>query len=123
MTTVNDTLTTETTAETTPATPDIPAVTVLASAPATTDLVAAFATTPKRGKAKKPPKEPYALLAYAIEQGGTVVLDAATKQALASRGLREDRIGNAAYGVRRFFGKTVIAIRTGRAVTAYRIEL
>lgn len=123
MTTVNDTLTTETTAETTPATPDIPTVTVLASAPATTDLVAAFATTPKRAKAKKPPKEPYALLAYAIEQGGTVVLDAATKQALASRGLREDRIGNAAYGVRRFFGKTVIAIRTGRAVTAYRIEL
>lgn len=102
----------------------VPTVTVTLSAPTSTPtLVAAFATTPKRGAARKMPKEPATLYAYAVEQGGRVALTPATKAELVARGLPEHRIGNAAYGIRKCFGKTVTTERTGRAVSAYLIAL
>lgn len=86
-------------------------------------MVATFATTPKRGQARKMPKEPHTLLAYAIETGGRIELTPEVKQELMSRGLPEHRIPNAAYGIRKFFGKTVATERKGRAVSAYTITL
>lgn len=98
-------------------------VTASASAtgtPTTTPTMsAAFATTPKRGSARKMPKEPHTLYAYAIEKGGRIELTAAVKSELVARGLPEHRISNAAYGIRKFFGKEVKTERQGRSVAAY----
>jgi len=103
---------------------DVPTVTVTATMPVTGPALAAqFATTPKRQKARKMPKEPSLLYAYAVEQGGSITLTDAVKQELVSRGLPVHRIPNAAYGIRKFFGKTVTPTRTGRTVTAYTISL
>lgn len=82
-------------------------------------LTPSFATTPKRGAARKLPKEPYTLYAYAMEQGGRVELTETVKQELEQRGLPARRISNAAYGIRKCFGKSVATERTGRTVTAY----
>lgn len=90
---------------------------------ATPTMTAQFATTPKRGTARKMPKEPQTLFAYAIEKGGRVELTPQTKADLVSRGLPEHRISNAAYGIRKFFGKDVKTERVGRAVSAYTITL
>ena len=104
---------------------DVPTVTVTEPVPTSTTptMTAAFATTPKRGTARKMPKEPHTLMAYAIEQGGRIELNATTKAELVSRGLPEHRISNAAYGIRKFFGKDVKTERNGRAVSAYVVTL
>ena len=82
-----------------------------------------MAMTPKRGTARKMPKEPNTLMAFAIEQGGRIELTDANKQELASRGLPNHRISNAAYGIRKCFGKVVTAERIGRTVSAYTVSL
>ena len=105
---------------------DVPTVQVMVTEPAsasTPTMTAAFATTPKRGTARKMPKEPHTLMAYAIEKGGRIELNATTKAELVSRGLPEHRISNAAYGIRKFFGKDVKTERNGRAVSAYVVTL
>lgn len=105
---------------------DVPTVQVMVTEPASTPtptMTAAFATTPKRGTARKMPKEPHTLMAYAIEKGGRIELNATTKAELVSRGLPEHRISNAAYGIRKFFGKDVKTERQGRAVSAYVVTL
>lgn len=103
---------------------DVPTVQVMVTEPAPTPtMTAAFATTPKRGTARKVPKEPHTLMAYAIEKGGRIELNATTKAELVSRGLPEHRISNAAYGIRKFFGKDVKTERQGRAVSAYVVTL
>jgi hypothetical protein len=94
-----------------------------ASASPTPTMSAAFATTPKRGTARKVPKEPQTLYAYAIEKGGRVELTAQVKAELVSRGLPEHRISNAAYGIRKCFGKDVKTERNGRSVAAYVVTL
>lgn len=86
-------------------------------------LSVAFATTPKRGTARKVPKEPATLLAYAIEQGGRVELTPKTEQDLTARGLPVHRISNAAYGIRKCFAKDVRTERQGRKVCAYVIAI
>ena len=91
--------------------------------PAAPTMTAAFATTPKRGTARKVPKEPQTLYAYAIEKGGRVELTAQVKAELVSRGLPEHRISNAAYGIRKCFGKDVKTERQGRTVSAYVVTL
>jgi len=93
------------------------------SAPAPLSMLPQFATTPKRGSARKPKREPSILLAYAIEHGGRVELTQAAKADLAKRGLPEHRIPCAIYDVRKYFGKSVTAERNGRAVAAYNISL
>ena len=104
---------------------DVPTVQVMVTEPTnqTPTMTAAFATTPKRGTARKMPKEPHTLMAYAIEQGGRIELNATTKAELVSSGLPEHRISNAAYGIRKFFGKDVKTERQGRAVSAYVVTL
>jgi len=92
-------------------------------APAPLSMLPQFATTPKRGVARKPKREPSILLAYAIEHSGRVELTPAAKAELAQRGLPEHRIPCAVYDVRKYFGKTVIPERKGRAVAAYTITL
>lgn len=91
--------------------------------PAAMVLAPAFATTPKRGAARKVPKEPATLLAYAIEQGGRINLTPDTVRELAARGLSSHRIPNAAYGIRKFFAKNVKGERTGRTISAYVVSL
>ena len=59
----------------------------------------------------------------AIEQGGRIELTDANKQELAARGLPNHRISNAAYGIRKCFGKVVTAERIGRTVSAYTVSL
>jgi hypothetical protein len=113
----------------TPETPTVTAAeTVATPAPTTApaplpSLSPAFATTPKRGGTRKMPKEPSTLLAYAIEQGGRIELSPDTVKELVSRGLPERRISNAAYGIRKCFGKDVKTERSGRTVTAYVVTL
>lgn len=114
---------------TNPETPAVTAAEPVASTTSTTPtptlptLSPAFATTPKRGGARKMPKEPSTLLAYAIEQGGRVELSPSTVRELETRGLPERRISNAAYGIRKCFGKDVKTERSGRKVTAYVVSL
>lgn len=86
-------------------------------------LAPAFATTPKRAVARKLPKEPSTLLAYAIEQGGRVELTPDALKELQSRGLPEHRLSNAAYGIRKCFAKDVKTERRGRTVSAYVVTL
>jgi len=119
-----NTMMTEIDATTTPTTPLATAGASIAG-PTTPSLVltAACATTPIRGTARKLPKEPHTLYAYAIEQGGRVELTPAVLAELNARGLPTHRIGNAAYGIRKFFGKTVTPERTGRSVSAYVVTL
>lgn len=99
------------------------AVTESPTAPSGIALVPIMAMTPKRGTARKMPKEPNTLMAFAIEQGGRIELTDANKQELASRGLPNHRISNAAYGIRKCFGKVVTAERIGRTVSAYTVSL
>lgn len=86
-------------------------------------LAPAFATTPKRASARKLPKEPSTLLAFAIEKGGRVEMNPDTIKELSTRGLPEHRISNAAYGIRKCFGKDVKTERQGRSVAAYVVSL
>jgi len=92
--------------------------TITAKMPTMTTL---YATTPTGRKRQK--REASILLAYAIENGGRVVLSPTVKAELAARGLAEHRMSPAVYDVRKYFGKTVIAERTGRRVSAYTITL
>lgn len=105
--------------------PTAPAVSVEAVLPAVlgVTLVPAMAMTPKRNTARKPPKEPHTLMAFAIENGGRVELTAANKAELQQRGLPTHRISNAAYGIRKCFGKTVTTERNGRTVSAYMVQI
>lgn len=99
-------------------------VPVTVNTPATrvaTHVPMVIGMTPKRATPRKQPKEPATLMAFAIEQGGRIELTDANKQELASRGLPSHRISNAAYGIRKCFGNTVTAERTGRLVTAYTV--
>ena len=100
-----------------------PNATMTSGQSATPTIAPQFATTVKRGTSRKMPKEPHTLLAYAIEKGGRIELTDATKQELVARGLPMHRIPNAAYGVRKFFGKDVKTERVGRSVSAYTISL
>ena len=93
------------------------------TAPSGIALVPIMAMTPRRGTARKLPKEPNTLMAFAIEQGGRIELTDANKQELAARGLPNHRISNAAYGIRKCFGKVVTAERIGRTVSAYTVSL
>lgn len=103
--------------------PSVSAPSPMVSAPAPLSMLPQFATTPMRGSARKPKREPSILLAYAIEHGGRVELTQAAKADLAQRGLPEHRIPCAIYDVRKYFGKAVTTERNGRAVAAYNISL
>lgn len=117
--------TTNTETNTTPATPEMQRdATPTSAAPSTPlTMLPQFATTPKRGTARKPKREASILLAYAIEHGGRVELTGTGKADLIARGLPEHRISCAVYDVRKYFGKPVIAERNGRAVSAYVVSL
>lgn len=92
-------------------------------APASSPLLAKYATTPKRGSARKPPKQAHTLLAYAIEHGGRIDLTPTVKAELVSRGLPNHRIPNAIYDMQKYFGKTITSERVGRTVSAYTVSL
>lgn len=83
-----------------------------------------YATTAKRGVARKAKKEPAALLAYAIEHGTRIELtDPATLDRLAERGLPKNRIPNAVSDLKKYFGVQVTTERAGRTVTSYTLML
>ena len=86
-------------------------------------FLAQWAATPKCGRARKPKREPSALLAYAIERGAVITLDEPTLTELEPRGIKRTRIANAVCGLKKFYGVPVTASRTGRQVTAYTVQL
>lgn len=91
--------------------------------PLNVQIVEALKLTPKRQTARKLPKEPYLLLAFASEHNGRVDLtNPEVAMALEATGLKVARLPNAAYGIRKYFGQTVTTERIGRKVSAYIVK-
>jgi len=83
-----------------------------------------YATTAKRGAARKAKKEPATLLAYAIECGPCIdVTNAETIAELTARGVPKHRIPNAVSDLKKYFGVPVTAARVGRTVISYTLTL
>lgn len=90
--------------------------------PPMTGLLPQYAKTPKRGAPRKK-REPDLLLAYLLEHGPVLTMDAPTVQALVSRGLAAHRIVNAVSDLKKYYGVAVTSTRTGRTVTGYTFTL
>lgn len=82
-----------------------------------------WATTPKRGAARKDKREPKALLAYATEKGERIDLTPEVLAELEARGIKANRIANAVCGLKKFYGIPVESVRDGRKVVAYVVKL
>jgi len=86
--------------------------------------LAEYARTPKTGAARKMKKEPMALMSAALELHPTIYLNNEAMLAyLLERGLTLKRIPNAVYMLKKYYGVNVTAIRQGRKVIAYKVEL
>lgn len=86
----------------------------------TVTLLPEFQTTPK-GRARKPLRESAALLDYARQTNPRI--DLTNPQVQADLQARRIRIANAVCNLKKFYGITITAERTGRKVTAYTLQL
>lgn len=90
----------------------------------TVPIAGARSLTPKRGSpVKRQLREGNILFTYAAQHQGRVVMNTATKTALAAAGLRPERIPNAVYDLRTYCDLTIVSERNGRQIVAYQIPV